>query len=575
MNGKGAFIVQKKWWMESVGYQIYPKSFFDTNGDGIGDLLGIIEKLDYLKDLGVNMVWICPFYDSPMDDNGYDVKNFFEVNPLFGTMEDAKRLIHEAHERGIKIVLDYVLNHTSDEHPWFIESRSSKENPYRDYYIWHEGKFKDGKKVEPTNWGSFFGGSAWKYDEITDSYFMKIFSDKMPDLNWKNPDVQQAMIDVAKTWLSYGVDGFRIDAVSHLDRAPFIDIEDNHGEEFPLDWHKFSNLPKVHDYLNILYQEVFKPYDCLSIGEVGGAASIDSGLMYSAFDRNELSMVFNFDHNWCNNLHDVYHPKKLKTNVKQLKDVFNRWQQAFYLKGWLPLNWLNHDQPRLISHYGSIKYPKASGKMLATALHMMRGTPFIYQGEEIGMTNFRFDDVSQFDDVSSIANYRYHLKKEPDNPNGALLKAAMTSRDNARTAMQWSKDYQAGFTTGKSIPLINPNYKKINVDEQLNDSSSLWYHYQKLISLRRFSNYKDVIVYGTYEQIDMDSDVFYNYLRKNDEHTLLIINSFKNKKTTYDVSGYEILDTLISNYDKTIIKNNTLYVKPYESLVFKVKEIKR
>ena len=564
--------VIEKWWMKSVGYQIYPKSFYDSNADGIGDINGIREKLDYLNDLGVNLIWICPFYDSPMDDNGYDVRNFFDVAKEFGSMDDVKHLIEEAHQRGIKIVLDYVLNHTSDEHPWFIESRQSKDNPYRDYYIWHEGKIVDGKKIEPTNWGSFFGGSAWNYDEMTDSYYMKIFSNKMPDLNWKNVAVQDAMIDVAKQWLNLGIDGFRIDAVSHLDRAPFEDATAHDGEKYPLDWYKFSNLPKVHDYLKRLHEEVFKPSDCVAIGEVGGSASIDSGLLYSAFDSNELSMVFNFDHNWCNNLHEVNHPKKLKTNVIDLKRVFSSWQYAFEERGWLPLNWLNHDQPRLMSQYGDYKYPLQSGKMLATALHMMRGTPFIYQGEEIGMTNYPFEDVSDFNDISSISSYRYHLEKNPDDPVLALRKAALRSRDNARTAIQWSNDLYAGFSTVKPIPLVHPNYKKVNVEQSIKQQDSLWHHYKHLIHLRRQSEISDLILWGSYHLLDADNPHNYVYLRRYQGESLLVINSFSRKKQTFDLSPYTIMGQYVTNYPDTRINKQTLHLRPYESIVFKVKE---
>jgi oligo-1,6-glucosidase len=564
--------MQQRWWMQSVGYQIYPKSFFDSNHDGIGDLNGIIDRLDYLQQLGVNLIWICPFYDSPMDDNGYDVRNFFDVSKEFGTMEDAKNLIQKAHEHGMKIILDYVLNHTSDEHPWFIESRKSKDNSYRDYYIWHEGKMKDHQKVEPTNWGSFFGGSAWQYDEPTDSYYMKIFSNKMPDLNWKNPQVQHEMVEIAKKWLSLGIDGFRIDAVSHLDRAPFEDTESHSDEKYPLDWYKFSNLPRVHDYLKMLNKEVFTPYNCVAIGEVGGAASIESALTYSSFDSHELSMVFNFDHNWCNNIHETTNPKKIKTDVLALKRTFSKWQEAFKDKGWLPLNWLNHDQPRLASQYGGRKHHLASLKMLATSLHLMRGTPFIYQGEEIGMTNYPFEDVDDFNDVSSIASYQYHLNKEPDNPVKALKTAGIRSRDNARTAMQWSKQSYAGFSTVEPVPLVNPNYRKINVQDQLNNPKSLWYHYQKLIQLRLKSALSPIIIYGTYEMLDQDNPNQYVYLRRYNDEVLLVINSFSSHKTTYDISSYEILECVLSNYHKTQIKDHIIHLKPYESVVFKVKE---
>jgi oligo-1,6-glucosidase len=562
----------KKWWMDSVGYQIYPKSFYDKNNDGIGDLSGIIDKLDYLSELGVNLIWICPFYDSPMDDNGYDVRDFFGVAKQFGTMEDVKKLIEKAHGLGIKVILDFVLNHTSDEHPWFVESRKSLDNPYRDYYIWHEGRVIDGIKVEPTNWGSFFGGSCWQFDELTDSYYMKIFSKKMPDLNWKSEKVQKEMIDIAKKWLEYGIDGFRIDAVSHLERSEFVDAEVHNHEKYPLDWHKFSNLPKVHDYLRKLNHEVFSKYDCLTIGEAGGEASVESGLQYASYDTNELSMVFNFDHNWCNNLSDVINPKKNKVNVICLKNAFNKWQNAFKDKGWLPLNWLNHDQPRLMSQYGNYKYPLESGKMLATALHMMRGTPFIYQGEEIGMTNYPFEDVTDFNDISSIHAYRRHLEKEPDDPVKALRKASLSSRDNPRTPMQWNKDYNAGFSEAKPYMPVNPNYKLINVERNLSNPNSLFHHYQKLIFLRQKSAYHEIITHGTYQMLDKDDDKLYTYLRELDGQMLLVINSFSLKKVIYDISKYEILEIVLSNYPKQNIKNQKIILKPFESVVFEVKE---
>ena len=565
-------IMNKKWWMESVGYQIYPKSFYDTNDDGIGDLPGILEKLDYLNNLGIDLVWICPFYDSPMDDNGYDVKDFFGVNKIFGSMDDVKKIIEKAHDYGMKIVLDYVLNHTSDEHPWFIESKSSKDNPYRDYYIWHDGKVIDGKKTEPTNWGSFFGGSAWQYEEKTDSYYMKIFSKKMPDLNWKNAEVRNEMAHVARRWLDLGIDGFRIDAVSHLDRAPFEDAKGKPGEQYPLDYHKYSNQPKVHDYLKELNTKVFSSYNCLTIGEVGGSAPIEEGIRYSAFESNELSMVFSFDHNWCNNIHDINHPKHLKTDVIRLKQAFSLWQTAMAEKGWIPLNWLNHDQPRLISHYGSKKYPLQSGKMLATALHLMRGTPFIYQGEEIGMTNFPFEDVSDFNDITSISNYQNHLRLAPDDPETALRKAAMHSRDNARTPMQWTSGFYAGFSTVKPWINVNPNYRKINVERHLKDPNSLFYHYKKLISLRKDSVYKEVILWGDFTLKDPEDKQHFTYLRTYNDVTLLVINSFSDHQTSYDLSNYEILDILIHNHQKIKIKNQSIKLQPYESIVFAVKE---
>ncbi|HEY8406292.1 MAG TPA: alpha-glucosidase [Acholeplasma sp.] len=561
----------KKWWMESVGYQIYIKSFFDGNNDGIGDLRGIYEKLNYLHLLGVNLIWICPFYDSPMDDNGYDVRDFFKVASMYGTMDDFKLLLNKAHELGIKVILDFVLNHTSDEHQWFLESRKSLDNPYRDYYIWQPPKIVDGIKKEPTNWGSFFGGSAWNYDAQTDSYYMKIFSNKMPDLNWKNPMVREAMINVGKWWLDLGVDGFRIDAVSHLDRAPFEDSTFSKG--IVLDWFKFSNLPKVHDYLKEMNEKLFSKYDILTIGEVGGQASIEQAIKYSSFDSNELSMVFNFDHNWMNNLEKITDYKDLKTNVLGLKEVWGRWQETFKTIGWLPLNWLNHDQPRLISHYGDMDYYKESAKMLATALYFMRGTPFIYQGEEIGMTNYPFKDISEFNDISTRNNYENWLKHEPDKKEYIFKKISMKSRDHPRTPMQWSSKPNAGFSTVKPWFHVNPNYVDINVENQLSDENSIFSHYQKIISLRRFSPYKELIVYGTYEMILKDDPNIYAYKRQLDDETLLVVNSFSKTNVTFDLKHFNIESVLLTNYKDIQQENQQLILRPYESIVLKVKEI--
>jgi len=379
------------------------------------------------------------------------------------------------------------------------------------------------------------------------------------------------MINIGKKWLEFGIDGFRIDAVSHLDRAEFVDVL-NAKDKYPLDWHKFSNLPKVHDYLHQLNDELFSQFDCVTIGEVGGEASIESGLKYASFDSNELSMVFNFDHNWCNNIDEVIDAKKLKTNVVNLKSVFNKWQTAFKDKGWLPLNWLNHDQPRLMTHYGNHKYPLESGKMLATVLHMMRGTPFIYQGEEIGMTNFPFEDVTQFNDISSRNAYTYHLEKEPDDPVKALKKAALRSRDNPRTPMQWTKGYLAGFSTVNPWMMINYNYKKINVENNLKNKNSLWYHYQELIRLRKQSDYHEIITYGEFELLDPLDENLFCYKRILKDQSLLVINSFSTKKINYDISKYDIIDRIISNYKKDTIKDGMLKLRPFESIVFEIKE---
>lgn len=561
----------KKWWMESIGYQIYPKSFYDSNQDGIGDIQGIISKLDYLHDLGIDLIWICPVYDSPMDDNGYDVRNFYNIADMFGTLDDMKQLIQCAHERGIKIIMDYVLNHTSDEHPWFIESRKSKDNPYRDYYIWADGKVVDHEIVEPTNWGSFFGGSCWQYDTISHSYYMKIFSNKMPDLNWKNEHVRHDMLKIGKWWLDLGVDGFRIDAVSHLGRMPFEDIKGS-NDRYPLDASKFSNLDVVHDYLRDMHTQLFKPNDILAIGEVGGNADLESKLSYASFDSNQLSMVFTFDHNWCNNVFDINHINELKTNVKDLVRIFNDWQMAFKDKGWVPLNWLNHDQPRLLSHYGSKKYPKKSAKMLAQLMYLMRGTPFLYQGEEIGMTNYPFKDVSTFDDISSINYFKYLTEEKHVDEKQALFKTAIKSRDNARTPMQWDDTVYAGFSTTKPWMPVNPDYQKVNVRQALNDKTSIWHYYRQLFDLRKNSKYRETIIYGDIAFINIEDNQKIMYKRFDETYTLLMIHSFSLHDMYIDLTSYKHMKIILSNDQDQTITNKKLLLKPYGAMVLEVEQ---
>lgn len=561
----------RKWWMERIGYQIYIKSFYDSNEDGIGDINGITKKLLYLKDLGINLIWIGPFYKSPMDDNGYDVSDFYSVSEEFGTIDDFKKLIKVANDLDIKIILDFVLNHTSDEHPWFIESRSSLDNPKRDYYIWQTGREIDGKLYPPTNWGSFFSGSAWNYDPQTKQYYMKIFSNKMPDLNWENEKVRKEMLEVGKWWLDLGISGFRIDAVSHLEKAPFIDSKYGDKRAVVLDWHKFSNLPKVHKYLKELNAGLFSKYDALTIGEVGGGAAIESALKYSAFDSNQLSMVFNFDHNWSNNLNLINDYKDLKTDVLNLKKVFNDWQIAFKNRGFIPLNWLNHDQPRLMSHYGNSKYFNESAKMLATSMYMSRGVPFVYQGEEIGMTNYPFTKMSEFRDVSSF-NYYHSMQDSGLTEDEKIWQVKKTSRDNPRTPMQWSSQENAGFSTTKPWININPNYQKINVETQLEDSNSILNHYKKIFDLRLKSIYRDLIIYGEYKQVDLENQDVYIYEREDLTQKLIIINSFSEQEINYDLSIYQINKVVLSNYQETIINNNIITLRPFESLVMEVEK---
>ncbi len=484
-----------KWYKEAIGYQIYPRSFNDSNNDGIGDLVGIIEKLDYLLDLGITMIWLGPIYKSPMDDNGYDVSDYYSIAPEYGTIDDCKNLINEAHKRGIKVVMDLVLNHTSDEHPWFIESRKSLDNEYRDYYIWAKGKNINGIEKEPTNWASFFGGSAWKKDEITKEYFMKIFSDKMPDLNWKSKAMKKDMFKMVEFWCDLGVDGYRVDAVAHLDRAEFIDSV---GEEkYVQDWSKISNLPKVFDYLEEINNEVLNNYDMFSVGEVGGGANLDSVLDYVAYENNRLDMVFTFDHNWRNNGFDSCIDEFIQeVDLLSLKNDFARFQTGLYNKSWHALYWLNHDHPRVMSQYGNIEHHNLSGKMLATVLYFMWGTPLIYNGEEIGMTNGDFSDISEVRDISSINNYNEVIKTHT--VKQAMTNIRISARDNSRTPMQWNSSMNGGFSESEPWIRVNENHKWLNVEHQLNDSNSILNFYKNIIRIRK-SEYKEIILYGEFE----------------------------------------------------------------------------
>lgn len=561
--------MERKWWMSAVGYQIYPRTFYDSNNDGIGDLKGIIQKLDYIHDLGVNLIWIGPFYKSPMDDNGYDVSDFFDVDPVFGTLEDARELLSEAHKRDIKVVLDLVLNHTSDEHEWFMESRSSLNNPKRDYYIWQKGKVdKEGKLVPPNNWGSFFEGSAWNYDETTKEFYMKIFSNKMPDLNWDNPKLREEMYRVARYWLDLGVDGFRVDAIAHLARD--LSFEDStlplniHG--VAPDWSKFSNRPELFTYINEFHDKVLSQYDCMTVGEVGGGARIESGLGYAAYDARAFNMAFNFDHCWETSqvLDPITNQMKNVTNVKHLKEIFNYWIEGMKNKGWLPQYWLNHDHPRVINQYGDpIHFHRESGSMLGMVLLTLPGTPFIYNGEEIGMTNVDYTDVNDFNDVWVKNNVSKLL--EHDSMENVLDRLRRTSRDNARTPMQWSDEPYAGFSKSNPIQKVISNYVQINVKNQLLDEHSILKSYQKLIHLRRFSEYSDVLIFGQFKLVnELNEDVF-AFDRWNEHKKVRIIANFRPYSVHFDQPDGKLI---YSNYERESSYGHEL--KPFEALMIEL-----
>ena len=548
--------MKKAWWKEAVVYQIYPRSFCDSNGDGIGDLNGITSKLDYLKELGIDVIWLSPVYKSPNDDNGYDISDYEDIMTEFGTMDDFDKMLAAAHERGIKIVMDLVVNHTSDEHPWFVESRSSKDNEKRDYYIWKEGK--DGK--EPTNWGSAFSGPAWKYDEKTDMYYLHLFSVKQPDLNWENPKVRKEVFDMMTRWCEKGIDGFRMDVISLISKPegyPDAKVVGLYG-----DMGICANGPKVHDYLKEMNEKVLSKFDIMTVGETAGV-TLEEAKKYANTDGSELNMVFQFEHM------DLDGGEKFKWSTKPmplvpLKENLSKWQKGLDGVAWNSLYFCNHDQPRIVSRLGdeSDAYRELSAKCIATCLHMMQGTPYVYQGEELGMTNTVFNSVDDFRDLESVNAYRELVESGLYTDEDMFPKIAHKSRDNARTPMQWDASENAGFTTGKPWIAVNPNYKKINVADQLKREDSVFHYYQKLIRLRKEN---EIIVYGNYELLLPEDENIFAYTRSLDGKKLLTVCNFSKSEQKFDFSGYENAEILISNYNRDAREDGIL--KPYEATV--------
>lgn len=511
--------MKQDWWKEAVVYQIYPRSFKDSNGDGIGDIPGIIEKLDYLKALGVDVIWLSPVYRSPNADNGYDISNYQDIMQEFGTMEDMDELIRQMHKRGLKLMMDIVVNHTSDEHEWFQNSCQSKENPYTDYYIWRKGK----NGGPPNNWGSFFGGSAWEYCEARDEYYLHLFAKKQPDLNWENPKVRQEIKKMLRWWLEKGVDGLRFDVVNLLAKdQDFPDGEkkegDPYGEKIPYT----HNVPRVHTFLKELNQDVFAKYPIVTVGETLETTAED-GKKYAGFEEHELNMIFTFEHMNVDNGPDSKWSDQ-KFRLSKLKEIMNRWQTELQGVAWNSLYWNNHDQPRVVSRFGNDDaYWSRSAKMLGTCLHMMQGTPYIYQGEEIGMTNCYFERIEEYEDVESITSFRQQTELMGENPEHMMQCIRWKSRDNARTAMQWDDGRYAGFGTNGAWFAINPNYKNINVASQLEDTESILSYYKKLIRLRK--KYR-IIVYGDYTPLFVESEENFCYIRRYEEEELLVLCSF-------------------------------------------------
>ncbi|WP_160685598.1 alpha-glucosidase [Clostridium sp. C2-6-12] len=538
--------MDNSWWKESVVYQIYPRSFKDSNGDGIGDLRGIIEKLDYLSELGIDVIWLSPVYKSPNDDNGYDISDYEDIMDEFGSMDDMEELIKEGEKRNIKILMDLVVNHTSDEHKWFIESRKSKENPYRDYYIWRDPI----NGAEPNDLTSAFGGSAWEYDKETDQYYLHFFSKKQPDLNWANEEVRNRVYDMMNFWIDKGIGGFRMDVIDLIGKIPDKKIKENG--------------PKLHEYIKEMNKKTFGAKDLLTVGETWGCTP-EIAKLYSNTDGSELSMIFQFDHIMLDQ-----QPGKEKWDLKpldllDLKKALSKWQIELEGTGWNSLFWNNHDLPRIVSRWGNDnEYRVESAKMLASLLHGMKGTPYIYQGEELGMTNVRFENLNEYKDIESLSMYKE--RKEKGYSHEEIMESIyVKGRDNARTPMQWDNSENGGFTSGEPWIKVNPNYKEINAESQLDDEKSIFNYYKKLIQIRKEN---PVVVYGKYNLLLEDNKEVFAYTRSLGNEQLLVICNFTGNNTVFEYeerTEVKSKEILISNYDVDVNEPiSSIKLKPYE-----------
>ena len=542
--------MKKHWWKESVIYQIYPRSFKDSDGDGIGDLQGIIRKLDYLAELGVDVLWLSPIFKSPNDDNGYDVSDYCDIMDEFGTMADFDALLEGVHRRGLKLILDLVPNHSSDEHAWFRESRKTKDNPYRDYYIW--------KPEPPSNWVSFFGGSAWEYDPATEEYYLHLFSKKQPDLNWENPKVREEIYDAMHFWFRKGIDGFRVDVLPFISkRLDFPDIDPGQFEKAVVE--VYANGPRLHEFLREMNREVSSRYDVMTMGEGIGVKPYNA-LDYVGADREELNMLYHFDHVTINyGPGGKYDPVPWKLST--FKRIFSEWDEAVKEGGWINITLDNHDFPRMVSRFGNDgPYRRESAKLLATLLLTLRGSPCIYQGSEIGMTNVAFATLEEYDDVEVVNLYREWLDAGKD--TGPLLKAVQQQgRDNARTPMHWNDSPQAGFTDGAPWLQINPNYPEINVEEALADPDSIFYYYQKMLAFRRVHK---TLVYGDFQVIAPESETIFAYRRWDEEGDFLILLNFSDDASSFagslDLGNYKLLRSNYNEADSAL--------RPWEARVY-------
>lgn len=551
--------MSKQWWKEIVAYQVYPRSFYDSNGDGIGDLPGLIEKLDYLKELGIDLIWVCPIFDSPNDDNGYDIRDYKAILDEFGTMEDCDRLIEEVHKRDMKIIFDLVVNHTSDEHEWFIESRSSKDNPYRDYYIWHEG---DEEGNRPNNWESIFSGSVWEYDEQTEEYYMHVFSKKQPDLNWENPAVRQDVYSLINWWLDKGIDGFRVDAISHIKkREGFPDMPNPLNKDVVPSYDGHMNQPGIDKFLTELAAETFNNYDIMTVGEANGV-SIKDAEQWVGEESGYFDMIFQFEALglWGERDGEVF-------DLRDYKQVLTKWQEGLDGIGWNALYIENHDLIRAVSAMGDDgTLRKTSAKALGMMYFFMQGTPFIYQGQEIGMTNVQFEELTDYDDIQSVNRAR-QMMEEGTPREEAMNYIYASSRDNVRTPMQWNAQPEAGFTTGTPWLGVNPNYADINVAESLKDPNSIYHFYKEMIALRRDN---EALIYGSYELVLPLHKQVYAYKRQgNSEAYLVIVNVF-NDSAEVDLTPFDLKELVLTNYEVPNSLEKDIQLRPYEARLYRL-----
>ncbi len=551
----------QEWWRRAVVYQIYPKSFNDTTGNGTGDLQGIIEKLDYLQTLGVDVIWLTPPYKSPQRDNGYDISDYFSIHEEYGSMEDFDRLLEEAHSRDIKLIMDIVVNHTSTEHEWFRDAASSKDSAYRNYYIWKDPI----NGAEPTNWQSKFGGNAWQFDEKTGQYYLHLFDVTQADLNWENEQLRRDVYDMMHFWFKKGVDGFRLDVINLISKDQRFPNDD--GLTAPGDGRKFyTDGPRVHEFMQEMNREVFSHYDAMTVGEMS-STTIDHCINYTRPDRNELSMTFNFHHL------KVDYPNGEKWALADfdfyaLKQILSEWQVRMHEGGgWNALFWCNHDQPRVVTRYGDDgRYHRESAKMLAACMHLMQGTPYIYQGEEFGMTDPGFESIESYRDVETL-NYYQAKKAEGKTDDEVMPVIRAKSRDNSRTPVQWNAERHGGFTTGTPWIPAAANYETINAEAALQDPNSIFYFYKQLIQLRK--EY-DIITYGSYELLSPDDQNVFAYVRRYQEEALIVLNNFYGEDVLFPVPEEfqpAQAERLIGNYERTSW-NDTIRLKPYETAAF-------